>query len=111
LLSLVVRLSLPYERGHALFGIVALEKLDEQLALELQPFIESHAEALHRSLLDAPDRKRRTGPVRAKSFEGLVEKLRRGYHLIHDPRGQRVLWPHRRTAQHALEASIAPDAS
>src|SRR5439155_23796466 len=48
LLPCVVRLSLLHERGHALLGVLALEDLDEQLALELEPCVEPLPEALDR---------------------------------------------------------------
>src|SRR6266571_2038705 len=107
----VVRLPLLHERGHALFGVLALEQLDEQLAFQLESFVETHPEALHDGLLDAPDRVRGTGGVGANARERLVEKLGPGDDLVHDACLERVLRRQRRPAQHEIESLLAPDKS
>src|SRR5437867_7779481 len=109
LLPFVVRLPLLHERGHALFGVFALEQLYEQLAFELESFCEWQPGTLYGGLLDASDRERRSGRVRANALESLLEKLPRGYHFVDDAGGERVLRRHRGAAQHEVERLLPAD--
>src|ERR1700694_3255582 len=108
-MSLVVRLPLLHERGDALFGVFALEQLDQELALKLEPLGERHPEALHSGLLDAAYREGGSGRVRTKPLKGFVEQLRRGHDFVADPRSERILRRHRRTAQHEIERLLSPN--
>src|SRR5207245_9408823 len=84
LFPLVVRLPLLHEGRDALARVLAPKEPDERLALELQPFVETHSVSLDGRELDLADRVRRAGRVGTGALECPVQRHARGEALVDD---------------------------
>src|SRR5882672_865677 len=107
--SLVVRLPLLDERLDTLASVLALEEPDKGGTLDGQSFLERHAEALHRRVLDLATRIARAARELLRQGCGARLQLRRGDDLVDDPCVPRLLRRERRPTQHQAKRLLAPD--